>query len=227
MCEYVNIVLNGTERMIETACDLVGLQPLEVEADGLDAVSLPGADILLLAAAGDLDTALPEDIDIAHDGPDTAIEQAEREVLVTEQAVLVAGLGSHARMRAAKAVDAVLGADLEVLLGVVEGQSDCHLLALVQGLASGLRRVDHQELDLAQSELVGGVVGIESEDVFNDVQDGLGDKGRAVGSLFDATPERTVEGLGVKPALTQLCFDELGSQHECHLRRETPACTLG
>ena len=52
--------------MIETACDLVGLQSLEVKADGLDAVSLPGADVLLLAAAGDLDTSLPEGIDIAH-----------------------------------------------------------------------------------------------------------------------------------------------------------------
>ena len=108
-CECGNVVFNGAERMIETACDLVGLQPLEIKADGLDAVGLPGADILLLAAAGDLDTALPEGIDIADDGPDAAIEQSEGEVLVTEQAVLVAGLGSHAQdARAAQAVDAML-----------------------------------------------------------------------------------------------------------------------
>ena len=85
--------------MIETACDLVGPQPLEIKADGLDAVSLPGADILLLAAAGDFDTALPEGIDIVHDGADAAIEQAEREVLVTDRPSLVTGLGSQRRMR--------------------------------------------------------------------------------------------------------------------------------
>jgi hypothetical protein len=83
-CERVDIVLNGTKGMIEAACDLVGLQPLKVEADCLDSMRLAGANILLLATAGDLNAALPEGVDIANDGPDTAIEQAEREVLVTE-----------------------------------------------------------------------------------------------------------------------------------------------
>jgi hypothetical protein len=142
---------------------------------------------------------------------------------------LIAGLGGHAQDAcAAEAVDAMLGADPEVLLGVVEGESDGNLLALVQGLARWLRGVDHQELDLAEPELVVGVVvGVECEDFLNDAEDGLRDEGRAVGSLFDATTKHVVEGLGIEPALTQVCSEERRWQHECHLRSVTPACTLG
>jgi hypothetical protein len=38
--------------VVELAGDLIGLQPLEVETRGVDTVSLAGADILLLATAG-------------------------------------------------------------------------------------------------------------------------------------------------------------------------------
>ena len=227
-CECGDIVFDGTESMVQAAGDLVGLQPLEVEADGLDTVGLAGADVLLLAAARDLDTATAEGIDIAHDGADPAIEQAECEVLVAEQAVLVAGLGGHAQdAGTAQAIDAVFHADLEVLLRIIEREPDSNLLALVQGLACGLGGLDDQELDLAEPELVIGLVGVESKYFLDDRQDGLGDEWGAVGSLFDATTEHAVEGLGIEPPLTQLCFEELGSQHECHLRSKTPACTLG
>jgi hypothetical protein len=227
-CECSNIVLDGTESMVQAAGDFVGLQPLEVEADGLDTVGLAGADVLLLATARDLDTSLPQGIDIAHDGTDPAIEEAEGEVLVTEQAVLVAGLGGHAQdAGTAQAINAVFDADLEVLLRIIEREPDRDLLALVQGLTRRLGGVDDQQLDLAEPELVVGLVRVESKYLLDDRQDGLGDEWGAVGSLFDATTKHAVEGLGVEPALTQLRFEELGSQHECHLRSETPACTLG
>ena len=227
-CERSDIVLYGTESVVEASGDFIGLQPLKVETDGLNTVCLARANVLLLAAAWNFDTSLPEGIDVADDGADPAIEETESKVLVTEQAVLIAGLGGHAQNAcAAQAVDAVFDADLEVLHRIIEREPDSHLLALVQWLARGLGGIDDQELDLAEPELVIGIVRIESKDFLDDSQDGLGDEWGAVGSLFNTTTEHTVQGLGVEPALTQLCFEELGSQHECHLRSETPACTLG
>jgi len=56
-CKYRDIVLDGTEGMIEAAGDLVGLETSKVEAHGLDAMGLAGADVLLLAAGGDFNLA--------------------------------------------------------------------------------------------------------------------------------------------------------------------------
>ena len=95
-CKCRDIVLNGAEGVIEPAGDLVGLEPLEVEAHGLDAVGLAGADVLLLAAGGDFDLAAAQGLDIADDGADPAVEQAKGEVLVAEQPALLASLGGHA-----------------------------------------------------------------------------------------------------------------------------------
>ena len=52
MCEHSDVVCYGTKGVVELAGDLIGLQPLEVETRGVDTVSLAGADILLLATAG-------------------------------------------------------------------------------------------------------------------------------------------------------------------------------
>ena len=121
----------------------------------------------------------------------------------------------------------MLHADLEVFLRIIQREPDGNLLALVQGLACGLGGLDDQELDLAESELVIGLVWVEPKHLLDDPQDSLGDKWGAVRSLFDATTEHAVNGLGIEPSLTQLFFEELGPQHVRHLRRETPACTLG
>src|SRR5271157_2134782 len=85
-----------------------------------------------------------------------------------------------------------------------------------RGLPAGSEASTTRSLIWPRPSWWSAIVGIESEDFLNDAQDGLGNKGRAVGSLFDATTEHAVEGLGVEPALTQLCFEERGSQHECH-----------
>src|SRR5207248_3270666 len=98
-----------------------------------------------------------------------------------------------------------------------------NLLALVQGLARRLGGLDDQKLDLAESELVVSLIGVEPEDLLDDRQDGLGDERGAVGSLFDATTKHAVEGLGVEPALTQLRFEEQSSHHECHLQSKRPS----
>ena len=55
-CECGDIVLNGTEGMIQPTSDLVGLESLEIETHGLDAVGLARADVLLLTAGGDFET---------------------------------------------------------------------------------------------------------------------------------------------------------------------------
>src|SRR4029077_12331475 len=93
--------------------------------------------------------------------------------------------------------------------------------------ARGLGGLDDQKLDLAQPELVVGLIGVEPEYLLNDGQDALGDNRGEVGSFFDATTKHAVEGLGVEPALTQLRFEEQSSHHECHLQSQNPACTLG
>jgi hypothetical protein len=183
-------------------------------------VGLAGADVLLLAAAGHLEAALSEGVDIAYDCTNATIEQAEREVLVTEQAILVASLSGDAEdARSAQALNTVLKADVEVLLSIIEGEPDGNLLALIKGLAGTLGGVDDQELDLAEAELVVRVVGVESEDLLDDREDGLGDERWTVGSLLDATTEHAVDGLGVESALTQLCLEELSPQHGWYLQK--------
>src|SRR5215470_7388018 len=194
--------------LIEAACDLVGLEPLEVEAHGLDPVRLPGPDVLLLAAGGDLDPAAAQGPDIANDGPDPAVEQAERQVLVAEQAALLAGLGGRAEDAAAsQALDAVGQADLIVLRAGIEREQDGDLLAGRQRLAGGLVGGDDQEPDPAEAEVVVGLLGSDGEDLLDGRQDGLGDEGGAVGPFLDATAEHAVPGLGVEASLPELILE--------------------
>src|SRR5262249_41850454 len=102
------VVLDGTEGMVEATGDLVGLEALEIEAYSLNAVSLSRADVPLLTAAGDVDAPFAEGLDIADDGADAAVEQSEGEVLIAEQTALIAGLGGEAEdAGAAQALDAV------------------------------------------------------------------------------------------------------------------------
>jgi hypothetical protein len=63
--EGSDIVLDGAEGVVESTGNLVGLLALEEEADGLHAMGLSGADVLLLAARGDLDAAPAQDGDVA------------------------------------------------------------------------------------------------------------------------------------------------------------------
>src|SRR5262249_49644911 len=73
-CKCRDIVLNGAESVIESTGDFVGLMALKVEADGEHAVSLAGADVPLLAAAGNFDLTAPQGLNIADDGAHAAIE---------------------------------------------------------------------------------------------------------------------------------------------------------
>src|SRR5208282_1100326 len=215
------IVLDGAEGMVETAGDLVGLEPLKVEAYGLNAVGLAGADVLLLTAGGDFDPPLSEGLDIADDGADPAVEQSEGEILIAEQPALIACLGGQAKdAGAAQALDAVSDASTMILLSGVEGESDGDLLALVQGLAGGFAG-DDQELDLSQVELAVGVVGVEGVGLLDGLEDGQRDEGGAVGAVFDPASKEVVEGLGIEPSLAELILEELGPHHERHLRGES------
>src|SRR5215472_18036376 len=154
--------------MVEAPADLVGLEPSEVEAHRLDTGGLAGADVLLLAPGRDRDLATAEGLDIADDSADPAVEQAEGEVLVAEQSALVACLGGEAEDEgAAQALDAMSQADLIVLLGGIEGEPDCDLLAWLQGLAGGFFGGDDQERDLAEAELAIGVVRVERVDLLD------------------------------------------------------------
>src|SRR5262249_10797151 len=208
--------------------DLVGLETLEVEADGLDPVGLAGADVLLLAAGRDFDRAAAEGLDIADDGADPAVEQAEREVLIAEQPALIARLGSQAEdAGATQALDAMGQADLIILLGGIEGEPDRDLLALLQGLAGGFLGGDDQELDLSEAELAIGVVGVERVNLLDGGQDGLGDEWRAVGPLLNPAAKQIVESLGIEPSLTEFLLKELGPHHGRHLRRETQLVHYG
>ena len=190
-CECSYVVLNGAESVIQSASDFVGLEALEVETHSLDPVGLAGADVPLLAAAGDFDLAAAQGLNIAHDGADTAVEQAKRQVLVAEQPALLAGLGSQPQdAGAAQALDAILQAELVILLAGIEGQLDVDLLALFERLAGGLAGRDDQEPDPPEAELVIGVLGADGKNLLDSVQDRLGEEGGAVGSLFDPAPNK-------------------------------------
>ena len=189
------VVLDGAESMVEPAGDLVGLEALQVEANGLNAVGLSGTDVPLLTACGDFDAPFAEFLDVADDGADAAVEQSVGEVFIAEQAALVACFGGEAKdAEAAQALDAVSEADAIILLGGVEGESDGDLLASLQGLAGGFGGGDDQELDLSQVELAVGVVGVEGEDLLDGVEDGLGDEGGAVGRPVRSGVERGCRG---------------------------------
>src|SRR5260370_5313984 len=113
-----------------------------------------GADGLLLPAGRDLDTGVAQNLDVADDGAQGTVEQAVAEMFVGEQSSLLAGLGSKAEEAgAAEGDDAAAGADLEIVLGGVEGQAHRDLLAIVEGFASGFVGGDDEQLDLAEPEL--------------------------------------------------------------------------
>src|SRR5262249_15467349 len=69
-----HIVFNGAQGMVQGPGDLLGFLALEEEADRLDAVRLTGADVLLLAAAGDREAAAAEGGHVADDGAQAAVE---------------------------------------------------------------------------------------------------------------------------------------------------------
>ena len=182
-CECRDVVLNATDCVIEPAGDLVGFEALDVESHGLDAVGLARADVLLLAAGGNGDVAATQGLDIADDGAEAAVEQAEGKVLVAEQPALFPRLcGDAEDAGAAQAVDAMIEADLIVLLAGIEREQDGDLLAFLERLAGGLVGGDDEQFDLAEAELVVGVVEAEGEDLLDGIKDGLGDEGGAVGT---------------------------------------------
>ena len=86
--------------MVQTTGDFVGLQSLQIETHGLDTMGLAGSDVLLLAAAGDVDFGATQGLDVAYDGADPTVEQAIREVLVAEQPALFPASAVTRRMRA-------------------------------------------------------------------------------------------------------------------------------
>src|SRR5262249_34662226 len=195
-CKSCDIVLDGSEGNVDAPGRPVRLESLRVDAHGLNAVGLAGTDVLLLAPGRDGDLAPAQGPDIADDGADPAVEQAEGEVLIAEESALVARLGGEAEdAGAAQALDAMSQADLIVLLGGVEGEPDRDLLALLQGLAGRFFGGDDQERDLPEAELAIGVVGIEGVDLFDGFEDGLRDEGRAIGPLLDLASKQVVEGL--------------------------------
>ena len=80
-----------------------------------------------------------------------AATQAVAEIFVGEESALLTGLGSKAEEAgAAQGDDAAAGADLEIVLGGVEGQPDRDLLAIVESFTSGFVGGDDEQLDLAR-----------------------------------------------------------------------------
>ena len=213
--------------MVQTPGDLVGLQSLEIEAQGLNAMGLARSDVLLLAAGGNGDVAAAESLDIANDGTDPAVEKAKREILVAEQPALFACLRGYAEdAGTAQALDAVGQADLKILLAGIEREQDGDLLAFLQGFAGWLLSSDDQQFHLAEAELRRGVLGADGIHLLDSGQDRQGDEGGTVCTLFDPAAEHAVEGLGIQPSLTQLFLDEFGPYHERHLRSGIPTCTV-
>jgi hypothetical protein len=113
---------------------------------------------------------------------------------------------------AAQAVYPVAGADGEVVLGI-QGEQDSDLLALLEGFAGGLVGGGNEELDLAEIEFLAEVLWVEWEDLFDDLQDGLGNEGRAFGALFDASAEEVIKRLGIEAFLTLTSIQSSGADH--------------
>jgi hypothetical protein len=192
---------------------------LEEQADGMSAMSKAGADVLLLTARRDLDTGAAQNLNVADDSAQATVEQAVAEIFVGEESALLTGLGSKAEEAgAAQGDDAAAGADLEIVLGSVEGQPHRDLLAIVEGFASGFVGGDDEQLDLAEPELAVDLLGIERKDFFGSLQDGTGDEGGTVGAGFNAATEEVVEGLGIGALATHLVFDAAGTDHGRHLQ---------
>jgi hypothetical protein len=214
-----NVVFDGGERMIKSGGDLVGFVALEVKANGLDAMGLSGADVLLLSARGDFDVAFAKRLDIANDGADAAIEESVGEVFVAEQTALIACFGGHAEdAGAAKSFDFEAESSLIVVGAGIEGKRDGDLLTLFDGFAGGFVGGDDKEFDFAESEGIVGIVGGKGEDVFDGLEDGRGDEGRAVGSLFDLAAKETIERFGIETIMAMFFVNEFGSHHDKHLK---------
>jgi hypothetical protein len=144
---------------------------LQEQANCLDAMGLARSDVVLLAAGGHLDARAAEDLNVADNGAQAAVEQAEGEVFMGEQASLLARLAAEAQdAGAAQGDHTAPDADLEVVLAGIEGQVDRHLLARVDRLTGGLVGGDDQEFDLAESGLLIGILGVEGENLFGYLQ---------------------------------------------------------
>src|SRR6516165_11672565 len=113
-----------------------------------------GSNVLLLATRGDGNAGAAQDLDVANDGAQTAVEQTEAEILMREESALLASLGGEAQQAsAAQADDAAVNAHLEIVVAGIEGQPDGDLLAGVEGLDGRLVSGDDQEPNLTKPEL--------------------------------------------------------------------------
>jgi hypothetical protein len=213
------VVFDRAEGVIEGTSDLVGLGTQEEESDGLGAMGEAGSDVLLLAAGGNLDAGAAEDLDVADEGAQAAVEQAEGEVFVGKEAALLAGLGREAQeASAAEADDATVDTDLEVIVAGVDGETDGDLLTSIEGLAGGFVGGDDEEFDLAESELAVELLGIEGKDFLGGLQNGIRDEGRTVGAGFDAAAEQVIEGFGIGALAAHFVFETARTDHGRHLR---------
>jgi hypothetical protein len=148
--EGSDVVLDRAEGMIKPLGDFASLMALEKELHCLDAMGLPGSDVLLLSPRGNDQTFVAEVFDVADDGSGAAVEQPIGEVLVTEQSTLFASLATHPQdPRPAQAGHPLPGTNLQVFASGVEGEHHRDLLALFERLSWGLFGSDDQQLDLA------------------------------------------------------------------------------
>ena len=89
-CKRRDIVLNRAQSVVQLPGDLIGLVTQKEKAHGLNAMGLAGPDILLLPTAGHLQVAAAQGLDIADDRSNSTIEETKRQILIAEQAALVA-----------------------------------------------------------------------------------------------------------------------------------------
>lgn len=86
--EVVAVALHGAQGVVGVAGDFLRFLALQPEADGHALVGEGGADVLLLAAGGDVDVEFFEGLDVAPDGAGVAAEEL-RQILLGEQAALL------------------------------------------------------------------------------------------------------------------------------------------
>jgi hypothetical protein len=198
-----DVVLYGSEGMIQMAGDLVGLETLDLKAYGLNPMGLTRSDIVLLATGGDVQLVAADSLDIANYGTDPTVKQPKRQILVAEQLALFPSFPSDAQdTRAAQTLDSMSEAELKILLSGVKGEPDGDLLTLLQRFTGRLARGDNQEQDLTEAELPVVNLGFDGKDLFESLQNCLGDEGRAIGPLLDATSKHAVESLCFEMSLT-------------------------
>jgi len=183
-------------------------------------MGLAWSDVLLLTTRRDFDVALTEDTDIADDGANAAVEQAEGEVFIAEQAALVAGFGRDPQnASAAQAVHAMGQADAVIFRTGIESEDNGNFLTLLQGFAGRLMSGHDENLDLTQTKRVVGILGGNRKDFLYGLQNHGGDEGRAISALLDLAAKEVVTRLGVQAFLPQFFFDNFGPNHERHLRK--------